>query len=209
LPNRTDAPPKTALRTPPQLNVTSSTESAGVSDPAGVALDETFVFCFTKDGAEQCVGVLGLGGPIVTEHGRVPATYLVRFEVAQLHLAQARHDQALEELGVFLAGARSEVAFGEVAAGESGQEVEFGSLVVLLLRGTPVTTGDLSVDFGQPVLPLEAGQERVRRLVPTPVGAHIAGPEGICAPFDAAEGPPLVWHWTPPKPRIEVSGVSR
>jgi hypothetical protein len=64
-----------------------------------------------------------------------------------------------------------EVAFCEAAAGESGQEVEFGSLVVLLLRGTPATTGDLSVDFGQPVLRLEAGQERVRRLVPTPVGA--------------------------------------
>jgi hypothetical protein len=70
--------------------------------------------------------VLALGGPVVTEHGRVPATDLVRFEVAQLHLAQGREDQTFKELVVLLSGARGEVAFSEAAAGESGEKVEFG-----------------------------------------------------------------------------------
>jgi hypothetical protein len=64
----------------------------------GVSLDEAFVLGFTQDGAEQCVGVLALGGPVVTEHGRVPAPDPVRFEAAQLDLAQGREDQTLKEV---------------------------------------------------------------------------------------------------------------
>jgi hypothetical protein len=117
-----------------------------------------------------------------------------------LHLAQGREDQTLKELVVLLSGARGEVALCEAVAGESGQKVEFGSLLGLFVRGTPVTTHNLSVDFGQPVLRLEAGQEWFKRFVPMAVRTYIASPEGAAASFDASEGPPAVALDTPKTP---------
>jgi len=42
------------------LDVTGSTDLAGVADPTGIALDEGFVLGLAQDGTEQCLGGLAL-----------------------------------------------------------------------------------------------------------------------------------------------------
>jgi len=138
--------------------------------------------------------VLALGGPILTQHGRVPTTDPAGFEVAQLHLAQGRQDQVLEELVVLLSRARRQVTLGYTAAREPVQEVELGALLALLLRRTPRAALDRPMGSGQPGLGVEADREGMRGVVPDPVGTPVAGPQSARPKLDRAERPGPCGH---------------
>ena len=93
-----------------------------------------------------------MGGTVFAQHRRVPVADTVRVEVAQLHGAQGRQDQVLEDLVVLLARPRGEVAIRQAANRVAGDRTDFGVGFHVLLWRPPLLAHDLSVDLGQPIL---------------------------------------------------------